>query len=167
VRILGLDVGEKNIGVAVSDPLGVTAQPVATVRRASREKDLAAIAALVREYGVGEVVVGLPLRLDGREGPEAERIRRWGEHLERHLGLPVRYWDERLTTVEAEQTLLAADLSRRRRRRTVDRTAACLILQGYLDRHRQLSRNGAAAGPSEKRDRIPDGNGVDRLETET
>ncbi|MGB9886871.1 MAG: Holliday junction resolvase RuvX [Moorellales bacterium] len=160
MRILGLDVGEKNIGVAVSDPLGVSAQPLTTLRRVSREKDLAAISDLVKEYEVEEVVVGLPLRLDGREGPEAEKVRRWGERLERHLGVPVRYWDERLTTVEAEQTLLAADLSRRRRRATVDRTAACLILQGYLDRYRQPAGEGAPAGTSP-------GNDVDRLEAET
>lgn len=142
MRILALDVGEKNIGLAVSDPLELTAQPLLTLRRQSKEKDLAALASLVRQLEVGEVVIGLPRRLNGSLGPEAARVQQLGELLQKHLGLPVRYWDERLTTVAAEQTLLAADLSRRRRRQTVDQTAACLILQGYLDRRRRAGQNG-------------------------
>lgn len=142
MRILALDVGEKNIGLAVSDPLELTAQPLLTLRRQSKEKDLAALASLVRQLEVGEVVIGLPRRLNGSLGPEAARVRQLGELLQKHLGLPVRYWDERLTTVAAEQALLAADLSRRRRRQTIDQTAACLILQGYLDRRRRGRQNG-------------------------
>jgi len=136
VRILALDVGEKTIGLAVSDPLGLTAQPLTTLRRQSKEKDLAALASLVRQLEVEEVVLGLPRRLNGSLGPEARRVQQLGELLRECLGLPVRYWDERLTTVAAEQALLAADLSRRRRRQTIDQTAACLILQGYLERRR-------------------------------
>lgn len=136
MRILALDVGEKTIGLAVSDPLGLTAQPLTTLRRQSKEKDLAALASLVRQLEVEEVVLGLPRRLNGSLGPEARRVQQLGELLRERLGLPVRYWDERLTTVAAEQALLAADLSRRRRRQTIDQTAACLILQGYLERRR-------------------------------
>lgn len=136
---MGLDVGEKNIGVAVSDPLGCTAQPLMSLRRSSKEKDLEALACLAREYEVEEIVLGLPQRLNGRAGPEVRRVRELGEAIAARLGLPVRYWDERLSTQEAEQVLLAADLSRRRRRRVIDQVAAALILQGYLDRRRQSS----------------------------
>jgi len=138
-----------------------------TLRRRSREADLAALAALAREYGVEEVVVGLPLRLDGSPGPEAERVVRWARRLEAGLGLPVRYWDERLTTAAAERALLAADLSRRRRRRIVDRTAACLILQGYLDRRQvQGAHNKHGARPDPEGESASAGD-VDRYNHQT
>lgn len=135
-RVLGLDPGERLVGVAVSDELGLTAQPVGEVRRGTPEADAGALAELARRYGVAEIVVGLPRRLDGRLGPEAEGVRAWAAEMERRLGLPVRLWDERLTTREAERLLLAADLGRRRRRRVLHRLAAALILQSYLDRRR-------------------------------
>lgn len=139
MRIMGLDVGTKTVGVAVSDPLGFTAQGVTTVRRKNRKADLAALAALTAEYEVGRLVVGLPLNMDGTEGPRAEATRRFGDLLAKELGLPVEYWDERLTTVAAERALLEADLSRARRREVVDQVAASLILQGWLDAHAETS----------------------------
>ena len=140
MRILALDVGEKTIGTAVSDPLGLTAQPLKTIRRRTSEEDVEVVASLVHEFKVEQLVVGLPLHLNGRVGPEAERVQEFGHFLAGRLGLPLYYWDERLTTVAAERVLLAADLSRRRRRETIDQTAACLILQGYLERQRRLDR---------------------------
>ena len=136
-----MDVGEKNIGLAVSDPLGITAQPVGVIRRRSKEADVAALASLARRYEVGKLVIGLPRHLNGTLGPEAARVRELGELLAQSLGLPACYWDERLTTVAAERVLIAADVSRRRRRRNIDQMAACLILQGYLDRQRQATQN--------------------------
>lgn len=136
MRVMALDIGEKRIGVAVSDPLGQTALPVGTVERRSREKDLEALIALVRRYQVETLVIGLPCRLNGTLGPAAERVKEFGGLLAERLDLPVHYWDERLTTAAAERVLLAADLSRRRRRRVIDQVAASLILQSYLDRKR-------------------------------
>ncbi len=136
-RVLGLDPGERTVGVAVSDELGLTAQPVGELRRRTPEADAAAVRRLVERYGAEVVVVGLPRRLDGTLGPEAEKARAWAAELERRLGLPVRLWDERLSTKEAERLLVAADVSRRRRRRRLHRVAAALILQSYLDGGRE------------------------------
>jgi putative Holliday junction resolvase len=138
MRTLGLDVGTKTIGVAASDALGLTAQAVTTVRRTSLKADLAALAELVREYEVERFVVGLPLNMDGTEGPRAEATRRFVEALTQALGLPVEFWDERLSTVAATRTLLEADLSRAKRRQVIDQMAAQFILQGWLDA-RQLA----------------------------
>jgi putative Holliday junction resolvase len=133
-RSLGLDVGTKTVGVAVSDGLGLTAQPVTTLRRTELRR-------LAEHHSVEHVVVGLPLNMDGSEGPSAGEARRFGEAVARQLGLPVDYWDERLTTAEANRVLLEADLSRARRKAVVDRVAAALILQGWLD-----ARRGTAQG---------------------
>ncbi|GFN23232.1 Holliday junction resolvase RuvX [Thermanaeromonas sp. C210] len=136
MRVMGLDVGEKTIGVAVSDPLGWTAQGVTTLKRGERlEEDLRALEALAKEYGVDQVVVGLPRNMNGSLGPQAEKVLAFIRAAREFLGLPVVPWDERLTTVEAERLLVEADLSRRRRKRIVDRLAAVLILQSYLDCH--------------------------------
>lgn len=135
-RVLGLDPGERTVGVAVSDPLGLTAQPAGEFPRGTPEAEAQAVRELLARYGAGEVVVGLPRRLDGSLGPEAERVQAWAAELARLLGVPVRLWDERLTTREAERVLLAADASRRRRRARAHRVAAALILQTYLDRAR-------------------------------
>jgi putative Holliday junction resolvase len=133
-RVMGLDYGEKRIGVALSDPLGLTAQPLATIARtASLEADLGAIAALAREHAVTRFVLGLPLALDGTRGGLARVVEGFARRLERVSGLPVEAWDERLTSVQAERALLEADLSRRRRRQVIDRAAAVLILQSWLD----------------------------------
>lgn len=137
VRIMALDIGERTIGIAVSDPLGLTAQPVRTVRRRSLDADISELQVLVKEYQVEELVLGLPRHMDGRLGPEAEQVQQLGSLLLSRLGLKVSYWDERLTTVAAQKAMLEGDLSRRRRRLAVDRTAASLILQGYLERARQ------------------------------
>ena len=134
MRIAALDVGEARIGVAVSDELGMTAQGVGVVRRVGGARDLEAIAALLTPYGPERLVVGLPRNMNGSEGPEAARVRAFAARVAAHLGLPVDFWDERLTTVAAERTLLEADLSRRRRRALVDQVAATLILEGYLAR---------------------------------
>jgi len=134
MRIAALDVGEARIGVAVSDELGMTAQGVGVVRRVGGARDLQAIAALLTPYGPERLVVGLPRNMNGSEGPEAARVRAFAARVAAHLGLPVDFWDERLTTVAAERTLLEADLSRRRRRALVDQVAATLILEGYLAR---------------------------------
>lgn len=139
MRIMGLDVGTKTIGVALSDPLGWTAQGLTTIRRRSLAADLAALKELVRRYGVEELVVGLPRNMNGSLGSQAEAVRAFARHLQAEVGLPVHFIDERLTTVAAGRVLLEADLSRRRRRQVIDQVAATYILQGYLDR---LGQNG-------------------------
>ncbi|WP_434382779.1 Holliday junction resolvase RuvX [Melittangium boletus] len=133
MRTLGLDVGTKTIGVAVSDALGLTAQTVTTVRRTNLKADLAALQKLVDEYEAQGFVVGLPLNMDGSEGPRAEATRRFVEVLLQAFSLPVDFWDERLSTVAAQRTLLEADLSRAKRREVIDQMAAQFILQGWLD----------------------------------
>ncbi|OJT27411.1 Holliday junction DNA helicase RuvA [Archangium sp. Cb G35] len=133
MRTLGLDYGTKTIGVAASDALGLTAQTVTTIRRTSLKADLAALKELVQEYEVERFVVGLPLNMDGTEGPRAEATRKFVDALTQALGLPVELWDERLSTVAAQRTLLEADLSRAKRREVIDQMAAQFILQGWLD----------------------------------
>ncbi|WNG29687.1 Holliday junction resolvase RuvX [Cystobacter fuscus] len=133
MRTLGLDVGTKTIGVAVSDPLGLTAQTVTTIRRSNLKADLAALKALVEEYEAQAFVVGLPLNMDGSEGPRAEATRKFVDVLTQTFGLPVELCDERLSTVAAQRTLLEADLSRAKRREVIDQMAAQFILQGWLD----------------------------------
>ena len=133
MRTMGLDVGTKTVGVAVSDGLGLTAQAITTVRRTSLKADLAALTELAREHEVSRVVVGLPLNMDGSEGPRAEASRKFAEAVGQALGVPVEFWDERLSTVAAERTLLEADHTRARRRQVIDQVAAQFILQGWLD----------------------------------
>jgi putative Holliday junction resolvase len=134
MRILGLDVGEKTIGVAVSDPMGWTAQGVTVIRRTSLVKDFQLLQEIVKEYKVEKFVVGLPRRTDGTYGPETDKIYYFGGELERELGLPVEYCDERFSTVAAERILLEGDVSRAKRRQVIDKVAATVILQAYLDR---------------------------------
>ena len=136
MRVLALDVGERRIGVAVSDPGGSLARPLRTLRRGSRQEDFAAIAALVAEQDAGLVVVGKPLSLDGTEGPQARRVARYAEALAAHLPVRVVLWDERFTTTEAQEILRRRTKERQRRARAageVDAIAAAVILQGYLD----------------------------------
>lgn len=132
MRVVGLDVGTKRIGVAVSDPLGWTAQAHSVVARRTLEWDLQVLAGLVADLEAARVVVGLPLRLDGSEGPAAESVKEFATALANVIAVPVELYDERLTTAEAEGVLLAGDLSRRRRRQVIDKVAAALILDGYL-----------------------------------
>lgn len=136
VRIMGLDFGSKTVGVAVSDSLLVTAQGVEIIRRQEENKlrrTLARIEELIVEYEVGEIVLGLPKNMNATEGVRAELTREFQEKLERRTGLPVILWDERLTTVSADRAMMEAGIRRERRREYVDKIAATLILQGYLD----------------------------------
>jgi putative Holliday junction resolvase len=133
MRAMGLDVGTKTVGIAISDELGMTAQAVTTIPRTSLRADLEAIAALAHEHGVDRLVVGLPLNMDGTEGPSAAAARKLGDAAGERTGLAVLYWDERLTTRAAQRTLVEADLSRAKRRKVIDQVAAALILQGWLD----------------------------------
>ena len=137
IRILALDVGQKRIGLAVSDPLGLTAQGVGVLKRKGREADLARLVEVAQEYHVQEILVRLPRHMNGRPGTQVEGILELAQALGQSLGVPVTTWDERLSTREAERVLIAADISRRRRRQVVDKMAAVLILQAYLDLTKQ------------------------------
>lgn len=136
MRAMGLDVGTKTVGVALSDELSLTAQGLTTVRRTNLKADLAALQAIIQEHSVTRIVVGLPLNMNGSEGPRAEASRKLGEVLGEASGLPVEYWDERLSTVAAERVLLEADVSRQKRKQVIDQLAAGIILQGWLDAQR-------------------------------
>lgn len=132
-RILGLDVGARRIGVAVSDPLGITAQGLDTLHRKNKKHDFSHLHRVIREYAVKEIVVGLPLRMSGAEGLQAEKIQAFAEDLRKHFKLPVHLWDERLTSAEANRLLRETDLSIEKRGKAVDRMAAILILQGWME----------------------------------
>lgn len=132
-RYLALDVGDKRIGVAVSDLLGMTAQAVETYERKGNAQDAAHFAQLAAQYQPAALVVGLPRNMNGTYGPQAEKVERYAQALGDALNLPVRYVDERLTTVMAQRSLIQADLTRKKRRGIVDRIAAVHILQGFLD----------------------------------
>ena len=138
-RLIGLDPGSKMVGVALSDPSRMVASPTEHLKR-GKFRDLAArLEALVKTEEVGGLVVGLPLNMDGSEGPSAQSARQFAENLAARLEIPVALWDERLSTVAVERTLIDADLSRRRRAEVVDKLAAAYILQGALD---YLARHG-------------------------
>ncbi len=132
-RVLGVDLGEKRVGLAISDPLQLTAQGLPTLEIEGLKTALERISAIVREKEVGEVVLGLPLNLDGSAGPEAQKAYRFGEELEKRLRLPVKFWDERLSSRQAERVLLQGDVSRRGRRGKIDKLAAQIVLQSYLE----------------------------------
>ena len=133
-RILALDVGSKTIGLAVSDPLGITAQGLETLRRKNKRTDFDALARVLEKYEVSEIVVGYPLRMSGAAGPQADRMAEFAEQLRQRFQLPVHLSDERLTTAQAGRVLRETDMSIRRRGQVVDRLAAVLILQSFLDR---------------------------------
>jgi len=133
MRLLGIDYGDRRIGVAVSDELGWTAQGLEVINRTNEERDLNRIEELVRAQQVGEIVVGLPKNMNGSIGPRGEICIAFAKQLEQALHMPVHLWDERLTTVSAERTLLEADVSRKKRKQVVDKMAASLILQNYMD----------------------------------
>ncbi|MEQ8174568.1 MAG: Holliday junction resolvase RuvX [Syntrophomonadaceae bacterium] len=137
MRLMGLDVGDRRIGIALSDPLGFTAQGHSTLERKSNDQVLETIGLLCDEYEVGTIVVGLPLNMNGSIGPRAQLVEEWAEQLSARLGREIVFWDERLTTVSAQRTLLEADLSRKKRKGLVDKIAAVYILQGFLDRQSQ------------------------------
>ena len=132
-RILGIDYGEKRIGLALSDPLRITAQGIDTLERRGWQEDLRAIREIVTRQQVERVIVGLPRRMDGTIGRQAQRVLDFVGRLAEGIGLPVETWDERLTTVAAERALLEGSVRRRKRKLLRDRLAAVFILQGYLD----------------------------------
>ncbi|AIY82125.1 putative Holliday junction resolvase [Clostridium botulinum 202F] len=134
MRILGLDLGKKTIGVAVSDPLGFTAQGITTIRRANKKKDMEELRKICDEYKVETIVIGLPKNMNGTIGPSGEIAMEMGKLVEEALNIKVEFWDERLTTVAAHKAMLEADLSRSKRKKIVDKVASTYILQGYLDR---------------------------------
>ena len=134
MRIIGLDVGQKRIGIALSDPMGWTAQGHSVLQRNLRD-DMAPIKALCSEQEVELIVVGWPLNMNGTEGPKALEIKQYARELGDYTGLPTELWDERLTTVTAEKVLIQADVSRRKRKQVIDKMAATFILQSYLDSH--------------------------------
>jgi len=139
LRIMGLDLGEKTIGVALSDPFGWTAQGLEIIRRKGQPKqELIRLREIIEQYEVEKVVVGLPKNMNGTTGPQAEKALEYALYLKRKLGLLVETWDERLSTVAAEKILLSADVSRAKRKKVIDKMAAAVILQGYLDAHSSI-----------------------------
>jgi putative Holliday junction resolvase len=134
-RIMALDVGSKRIGVAVTDPLGITAQGLDTIQRQNKRRDLEALRSVLTKYDVREIVVGLPLRLSGDEGTQSEKMRRFADDLHARFGLTIHLWDERWTSTEANRLLRETDLSIRKRGQAVDRIAAILILQSWMEAH--------------------------------
>ena len=145
LRILGIDYGEKRIGLALSDPFGWTAQPFSTVAVKTERQAFAEIESVIREYEVSIVVLGLPIQMNGIEGIQAEKVRKFAARLAAFLQknacepMPkIDFIDERLSTAGAERVLIEADLSRRHRRQVIDKQAASFMLQGYLDLHREL-----------------------------
>jgi putative pre-16S rRNA nuclease len=135
-RILGLDVGSRRIGVAVSDPLGITAQGLDTLQRRNKRYDLAALERIIREYDVRQIVLGLPLRMSGAEGTQSNKMQDFAEELRKRFRLPVHLSDERLTSAEANRLLRATELSIEKRAKAVDRMAAVLILQNWMEGRR-------------------------------
>lgn len=132
-RILGLDFGSHRIGAAVSDALGITAQPLAAIQRQGDNRDTETIGRLVREHSVGTVLIGLPLQLSGEEGIQANKTRVFAEKIRERLGIPVEMWDERMTTVQAERHLIASGVRRDKRKEKRDSLSAVFLLQSFLD----------------------------------
>lgn len=139
--LMGLDLGTKTIGVAVTDTYRTVATPLETVKRTKFTKDADALVAISKERGIVGIILGLPMNMDGSEGPRAQSTRAFARNLEKLLPLPISFWDERLSTVAAEKALLEADTSRKRRAEVIDHVAASYILQGALDRLAFLGRN--------------------------
>jgi len=141
-RVLGLDVGSKRIGIAISDPLGITAQGLETLQRQNKRLDFEKLSGLVRDYEVAEIVVGFPLRMSGEEGIQAEKMLRFAQELRERVGLPVHLWDERLTSAEANRLLRETEMSIKRRGQVVDQMAAVLILQSWMENRRMGRERG-------------------------
>lgn len=155
MRIMGLDFGSKTVGVAVSDSLLITAQGLEIIRREREDKlrrTLARIEELILEYEVEEIVLGLPKNMNATEGVRVELTEQFREMLERRTGLPVIMWDERLTTVAADKAMIEAGIRREKRKDYVDKIAASLILQGYLDNRSREKNSGDSAGPGAAQD---------------
>ena len=137
-RIMGLDVGDKTIGVAVSDLMGLTAQGVKTIKRVGKKKDIEALKEIIKERQVNKIVSGRPKNMNGTLGPQGEKVIKFCELLEEETGIKIEYWDERLSTVAAERTLIQGNVRRENRKGVIDMVAAVIILQGYLDRQRNF-----------------------------
>ncbi len=140
--LLGLDPGTKTIGIAISDSLHNIATPLQTVRRRKFATDAEEILEVINEYQAGGIILGLPLNMDGSEGPRVQSVRAFARNLSPRVKLPICFWDERLSTIAVERTLLEADATRKRRSEVIDKMAAGFILQGALDRISQLKANG-------------------------
>jgi putative Holliday junction resolvase len=134
---MGLDIGSRTIGVAVSDELGMTAQGFNTIKRKSMKEDLKEISLIIAQFNIDKIVVGLPKNMNGTIGKQAEMVFQWIKAAQEKIPLPMLTWDERLSTVEASKILLEADLSRKERKGVIDKLAAVIILQGYLDQSRK------------------------------
>jgi len=139
-RVLGLDVGSKRIGIAISDPLGITAQGLETLQRQNKRLDFEKLVKLAHDYEAAEIVVGFPLRMSGEDGIQAEKMQIFAEELRKRLQLPVHLWDERLTSAEANRLLRETEMSIRRRGQVVDQMAAVLILQSWMEHRAQTNR---------------------------
>ena len=133
MRKMGLDIGDKRIGIAISDAMNITAQSKKVLKRTDHQQDLKTINKYIKKYNVDEIIVGLPKNMDNSIGPQAEKVKHYVNFLKNNLDIPIKFWDERLSTREAERLLIKADLSRSQRKNVVDRVAASIILQGYLD----------------------------------
>jgi putative holliday junction resolvase len=140
-RLLGLDVGTKTIGMALSDTTLMVASPFDTIRRTRFRDDVQRLAAEIGKHGVGGIAVGLPLSMDGRESPRTQGVRQFVTNLLEHIDRPVAFWDERLSTSAVERQMIEADLSRKRRAEIIDKVAAAYILQGLLDRLAQAEKS--------------------------
>lgn len=139
LRIMCLDIGDKRIGVAMSDPLGWTAQGIKTiVRLENKNNDIEEIEKIINEFGVDKILIGLPKNMNNTLGPQGEKVLEYGRVLESRFNIPVEYFDERLTTAAAERTLIEADMSRSKRKSVIDKLAAVYILQSYLDSRGKL-----------------------------
>ncbi|MBS5786363.1 MAG: Holliday junction resolvase RuvX [Clostridioides difficile] len=132
-RIMGLDIGDKTIGVAVSDLMGLTAQGIKTINRVGKKKDIEELKKIISEKQINLIVSGLPKNMNGDIGPQGEKVMKFCKLLKEETGLEIEFWDERLSTVAAERSLLEADVSRNKRKKVVDMLAAVIILQGFLD----------------------------------
>lgn len=159
-RIVALDVGDRRIGIAVSDPLGITAQPIETYTRVGYGPDTRRIAQLAQQYDTNRILCGLPLNMDGTQGFQTQKVREFAAKLE-EAGLTVEFYDERMTTVLAEDALLEADMRRENRKKKVDMVAAVMILQSYLDA--QAAKSAAAAQEDEEE---PEDDGILEMEDE-
>ncbi|RKU06286.1 Holliday junction resolvase RuvX [Candidatus Poribacteria bacterium] len=140
--ILGLDIGDARTGVAISDELGVAAHPLCTIQRKSRKAVLAELGELVAVHNVERIVVGLPLQLDGETGTQAKKVKQFAKRLAQQVNLPIVFWDESFTTVEASQILRGTKKRRKKRKQVIDQVAAVLILEGYLEELRNSRRKG-------------------------
>ncbi len=137
-RIMGLDIGDKTIGVAVSDLMGLTAQGVTTIKRVGKKKDIEEIKKIISEKQVNKIVSGLPKNMNGTVGSQGEKVQKFCELLKQETNLPIEFWDERLSTVAAERSLIEGNVRRENRKKVIDMLAAVIILQGYLDLQRNF-----------------------------